>query len=602
MQPPHNRDAEIALCAAAWQQPDLTQTLGVQAADMYGTDTEALWHALTTLHTEGVTPDPVLVLKRIPKPLRAPVNQLLIEHIITGYTVPANAPTHAAEIRALADRRHLLTTTERLRQTLTNPEATPDQITETLAALATQPARTTGGDWRQGLTPGGTFILDTPDDTPPLWGTGGRSLWAPGEALIIAGPQGTGKTTIAQQLGLGRIGFPEYAELLDLPIAPGEKNLLYLAMDRPAQARRSLRRMVGDTWHTELNQRLTVWPGPPPRDLARNPNLLTEMCRAANADTCIVDSLKDAFLGLTDDEAAAAWNRARQTALREGIQLVELHHNRKPAAGVKSDGPTISDVYGSTWITSGAGSVILLNGQPGDPIIKLHHLKQPAEEVGPLSIVHDHDHGRSTIWHGVDLLHVVKIKGRITAQDAAALLYETDKPNPAEREKARRRLDKMTTDGLLVVLEEGGRGGDRNSPKPRTWGAAARETTNHGPITRPPSTEAITHPTRESREQQNPLSTNHATNHANHAQGPITPEGVFNKRPPGDDPTPPNERSNNPGGQNELPNLPQCTRCGYPVDPGRQLCHTCTQAEAIAYHRQRLNPRGLPPIPEPPPF
>ncbi|MCW5952070.1 MAG: AAA family ATPase, partial [Propionibacteriaceae bacterium] len=396
LQPPHNRDAELALVAAAWQHPNLTTTLGVHPTDLYGTDTEALWHALTTLHTEGVTPDPVLVLKRIPKQLRAPVNQLLIEHIITGYTIPANAPAYAAEIQTLADRRHLLTATDRLRQTLTNPDATAEQISDTLTQLA-QPARITDSDWRTGLTPGGTFILDTPDDIPPLWGTGGRSLWAPGEALIIAGPQGTGKTTIAQQLGLGRIGFPEYANLLDLPITPGDQNLLYLAMDRPAQARRSLRRMVGETWHTELNQRLTVWPGPPPKDLARNPNLLTEMCQAAGADTCIVDSLKDAFLGLTDDEQAAAWNRARQTALREGIQLVELHHNRKPAAGVKSDGPTISDVYGSTWITSGAGSVILLNGHPGDPIIKLHHLKQPAEEVGPLSIVHDHDLGRSTI-------------------------------------------------------------------------------------------------------------------------------------------------------------------------------------------------------------
>ena len=61
-------------------------------------------------------------------------------------------------------------------------------------------------------------------------------LLADGEALIIAGPQGLGKTTLAQQLLLGRAGFCEYATLLGFPIQPGQGTALYLAMDRPRRA------------------------------------------------------------------------------------------------------------------------------------------------------------------------------------------------------------------------------------------------------------------------------------------------------------------------------------------------------------------------------
>ncbi len=70
------------------------------------------------------------------------------------------------------------------------------------------------------FTTGGTFILDTPPDPQPLWGSGSDVLLAEGEALIIAGDQGLGKTTLAQQLALGRCGIPEYASLLGYPIRP----------------------------------------------------------------------------------------------------------------------------------------------------------------------------------------------------------------------------------------------------------------------------------------------------------------------------------------------------------------------------------------------
>jgi len=157
----------------------------------------------------------------------------------------------------------------------------------------------------------------------------------------------------------------------------------------------------------------------------------------------IVDSLKDAALGLSDDEVGAGWNRARQGALVAGVEVLELHHNIKRA----TEG--IADVYGSAWLTAGAGSVLTLAGDPGDPIVGLRHLKQPVEEIGPFRVMHDHTAGVSTVWHGVDLVALVKSAGQLTTRAAAVALFETDRPSPAQVEKARRRLEALVARGDL---------------------------------------------------------------------------------------------------------------------------------------------------------
>ena len=313
---------------------------------------------------------------------------------------------------------------------------------------------------------GGDFILDTPADPLPLWGRGSEVLLAVGEALIIAGTQGVGKTSLAQQLALGRAGFSEYADLLGYAIEPGTGTTLYLAMDRPLQAARSFRRMVGESWRDQLNKRLLVWQGPPPHDLARVPGLLTRLCQQARADTVIVDSLKDAAVGLTDDAVGAGYNRAREAAVTAGVQVIELHHNRKQLSGTRTERPSLDDLYGSTWLPSGAGSVLLLTGAPGDPIVGMHHLKQPASEVGPLKVIHDHDTGRSSIWHATDLGLLAAQPGGLSAVDAARVLFETDKPTPSQKEKARRRLASLADSGSLVLVDAGDPGAKRSA----RWG------------------------------------------------------------------------------------------------------------------------------------
>jgi hypothetical protein len=303
------------------------------------------------------------------------------------------------------------------------------------------------------LLPGGS-ILDEPSTPPAVWGKSESILWAAGESLIIAGPDGTGKTTLAGQLVRARLGL--LPEVLGLPVIPGDRNVLYLMMDRPRQAVRALGRQFTASERGVLDARLKLWRGPPPSDLAREPGMLAHLCKLAGAGTCIVDSLKDAALKLSDDETGSGWNRARQAAIEAGTELIELHHPRKPQDGNRKPG-ALDDLYGSRWITAGAGSVVYLLGEAGADSVEFKHLKSPAAQVGQFVMTIDHETG--TVTGGpLDLVQQVTLAGNrgLTAAGAAKLLSGTD--GPTEVKRAVRKLDKLTDAGLLY-RRDGTRGG-----------------------------------------------------------------------------------------------------------------------------------------------
>lgn len=344
---------------------------------------------------------------------------------------------------------------------------------------------------------GARFILDQPEGIPTIWGRGTQVLWPRGEALMIAGGQGLGKTTLAGQVVAGLLGVGDRC-VLGLPVTDMGCRVLYLAMDRPRQIARSLRRQFGPDDRDILSERLVVWEGPPPRDLAANPTLLAKMARYYRAGVVVIDSLKDAAVRLAEDAVGAQWNRARQHLLSQGCQLLELHHSTKRGpAGAPITG--VADVYGSTWLTSGCGSIILLVGEPGDPIVSFRHVKQPAEEVGPFQLLHDQSCGHLSIDFQVDLLELVRLNGvdGLTAKEAAAAITGKDKPSGADVEKARRRLNQKVTEGGLVRL-----GGDRGRGSTAAWFLATQEIT------------------RKSRDSENRWSGNHADfdQNGNHAE------------------------------------------------------------------------------------
>lgn len=287
---------------------------------------------------------------------------------------------------------------------------------------------------------GGQFILDAPEHIEAVWGTDDQVVWAKGEPLLICGPAGVGKTTLAQQLTLARCGLAP--DLLGFAVAPEQRRVLYLASDRPSQAQRSFRRMVGEDDRQELDERLTIWRGPLPYLITKRPEMLVAMAEAFDAGTIIIDSLKDVAIKLSGDEEGALVNQSLQMVVAAGVEVAALHHQRKGQQGLVKP-RALADVFGSTWITAGAGSVVLIWGEPGDAVVELSHLKQPLEDVGPLTLLHDHGAGRTTVQGAVDLWDVVRTSNGLTAEGAARAIFGVDGVERNQVEKARRKLDAL---------------------------------------------------------------------------------------------------------------------------------------------------------------
>lgn len=288
----------------------------------------------------------------------------------------------------------------------------------------------------------GSWILDAPTNPPAIWGRDSEVLWAAGEPLLITGPPGVGKTTLTGQLVRARLNIGT-GDVLGWPVEPDTRGkVLYLASDRPQQIRRALARCFTEQDREALDERLVIWSGPPPGDLAKDTSTLTRLAQQAGATTVILDSLKDMAIGLSDDEVGAGLNQAMQLALADGIDVLALHHQRKGTDGKRPK--SLEDLYGSTWIAAGAGSILLLWGAAGDPLVELHHLKQPSSDVGPLKIEHDHHHGTSSIHRGFDLhAYLRHATHGVTTLDVAKAWLDKDKPTEIERRKAQRKLDEL---------------------------------------------------------------------------------------------------------------------------------------------------------------
>lgn len=298
-----------------------------------------------------------------------------------------------------------------------------------------------------GLVDGATFALDAPTHVAAVCGDGSRVLWARGEPFMLVGPDGVGKTSIAQQLTLSRAGIKP-ATLLGHTVAadPGHK-VLYLALDRPLQAARSMRRMVSEADREILQERLVVWRGALPFDLVAGPDRLLAFAQEHDATTVVIDCLKDVAGNLSDEATGQAINRAMQLCVEAGVETLPLHHQRK-AQGDNKKPRRLSDVYGSRWLTAGCGSVVMLWGEAGDPIVELVHLKQPADEVGPLTLLHDNVDGTTTVSGATDVVDVLGASVvALTARDVASRLFRVSDPKRNDIAKAKRRLTSAVAEG-----------------------------------------------------------------------------------------------------------------------------------------------------------
>ena len=301
-----------------------------------------------------------------------------------------------------------------------------------------------------------SFVFEPPAAAAAIWGDGNEVLWAHGESCLIVGPSGVGKSTLALQLVGGLLGVED--SLFGYPITPIDGNVLYLAMDRPAQLQRLVQLKYANAARGPFAQ-LVVHQGPLDKTFNSRPEILAETCKAVGARAVIIDSVKDAAPSLSDDEAGGSVNRAIQLALAEGVQVLGLHHLTKSITGK----PTLDNVYGSTLITAGAGSVLALHRSAKTASLAMHHLKQPMDVVGPLEFRHDYStvtSSRITVQRARSAADIVLSSSQpLTTHAVAQLLFGVDEPIDADIRRTRNALNKAVELGVLSV-DKGARGGN----------------------------------------------------------------------------------------------------------------------------------------------
>nr|WP_138894042.1 DnaB-like helicase N-terminal domain-containing protein [Streptomyces chryseus] len=470
--PPHDLDAEAAVLGACMHDAAMIDEVRqlLDGDEFYRPAHETVWRAILALRSEDKPTDPVVLCDR----LRAQddlerVGGVGYVHQLADAMPSVSGAVHYADIvRKMADLRRLRTSGIRTVQRTMGPGADPDAIrseVESEVRAERERALASGqGRLSRFITDGWRFVTETGADTEPLWGTREQTAWSSGESLMIVGAPGVGKTTLAHQVVFARLGIGD--SVLDMPVAPG-KRVLYLALDRYKQIARAMARRVQPEHEQRLRDGLSVWQGPLPATLDKEPDLLADLAAAHQADTIVIDSLKDAMSTLVDDALANAYNNARQRAIRAEVEIIELHHQRKATEGApRAQKPTLDRVYGSTWLTSGAGSVLFVSGEAGDLAVTLHHLKNPTGEIGPLQLIHDHERGITTVDPKCDPAQILRQRpDGLTVRELAVLQSGETSPDRAATEKARRILDRLVKAGLAVKAEgaAGGTGGGQQA-------------------------------------------------------------------------------------------------------------------------------------------
>ena len=440
--PPQNIEAEESVLGAMLvAEPTLTRVIDevkLNAGDFYLEKHAAIFTCIHDLYAASKPVDELSVSEALTQrnQIEAAGGKHYVSELAAKVPAAGNAKHYAEIVQGHALERAKRAVGQELQNGLE-----PAEAIERLRRLVIRGDASVSDRWSDG----GAFILDTPDKPVAIWGRDDEVAWASSEALMLAAPPGLGKTTLAQQLALALTGIGP-SDLLGFAVRPVEGKVGYIAADRPAQAARSFARMVSAGDREALDERLLIWRGPLPFDLAAEPSRLVPFLKARNLNTVVIDSLGAVAFDLASDEAGSRVFAALGEATAEGIDVVVLHHDRKREQNA-SKVRVLDDVYGSRWLTAALGSVLYLDGKAGDLVVTLRHLKQPAMEIGPLAIRHDHEAGHTVVHEPADLIEIAA-RG-VTVKEAAAVLFETSDPSPNEIEKARRRLDKLADRGDL---------------------------------------------------------------------------------------------------------------------------------------------------------
>jgi replicative DNA helicase len=163
----------------------------------------------------------------------------------------------------------------------------------------------------------------------------------------------------------------------------------------------------------------------------------------------VIDSIKDVVPKISSDESGGAFNGAMQLCIVNGIDVLSLHHPRKGNQENKRTKLSLDDVYGSTWVTAGQGSVIALNGIAGTGTAAFSHLKQPADEISGFDVSFDYDLGTVTTIGNRDIReYLSSLQGRgVSTAQVVGFVTRGTSYTEATRKRVLRRLNRLAEYG-----------------------------------------------------------------------------------------------------------------------------------------------------------
>jgi hypothetical protein len=131
-----------------------------------------------------------------------------------------------------------------------------------------------------------------------------------------------------------------------------------------------------------------------------------------------------------------------------------LHHQRKGGQG-QAKVASLDEVYGSTWLTSGLGSVFTIDGETGSSVVTLKQLKSVVEMIDDTPVKIDMATGLMGLHDpdSMSLADALKQAGSrgLTAKDAAMKVLGAD--GVSEARKMKRELTKLAENLVVAKME-----------------------------------------------------------------------------------------------------------------------------------------------------
>ncbi|MFI1649307.1 DnaB-like helicase N-terminal domain-containing protein [Streptomyces avidinii] len=223
--PPHDVEAEAAVlgvCTHGANVIDAVRNL-LDGPDFYRPAHETVWRTLLALRSEDLPTDPIVLSNRLQE--QGDLDRIggrVYAHQLYGATPSAdNAIHYAGIVREKAKLRRLRASGIRTVQRTMEPGADPDvirgEIEPEVRAERERALASGQGRLSRFITDGWSFVTESGADTEPLWGTREQTAWSSGESLMLVGAPGVGKTALAHQVVLARLGPAD--SVLDMPVA-----------------------------------------------------------------------------------------------------------------------------------------------------------------------------------------------------------------------------------------------------------------------------------------------------------------------------------------------------------------------------------------------